>query len=838
MKRFMEVSKRVGVTCLAIVLFSGLCAASSKVPQSNEFTMAPLYGTETPTSIAVADFNGDGIPDVATGNNSVLNNDYAEISVLLGTGGGKFGRDSRVHCKGDSSQSVTALATADVNGDGKADIIATQSDGEHSYVCVLLGNGDGTFQNPLIQTVGSNQAHTFLVSLGVGDFNGDGKVDVAVADDTAGSVYILLGKGDGTFVLKATYILYEPGSIAVGDINHDEKLDLVIDTSGGFNVFLGAGDGTFTQLPTVLTPGFEFFGLAIADFNQDGNPDVAVTSSTTSVNYLSIYFGNGDGTFQSPVNYVMDLPSQFFVTAGDLNHDGVPDLVDITANGVEVLLNFDHGSFGPPVAYATDLGPTVAAIHDFNTDGHVDIAVANGGPNDLGSLSILLGNGDGTFLGATNYNAGNGTSGFAMAATGDFDLDGKGDVAVATQDGVSIFLTGKNGVLKNTGTYGSAASSVSVGDLNRDGKPDLVTLTGQSIGVMLGNGDGTFQEQVTYAANATSLALGDFNGDGKLDVVVTTPTSVTVYLGNGGGTLGKTVTSPAAGPGPITVADFNGDGKLDLAIVNSSEVGGFAVLLGNGDGTFGPPVTYFTSLSPNSIVAADLNSDGKLDLVIAGYSLSVYVALGNGDGTFQPPVAYSSGGWSQFVAVADFNGDGKLDVAAANPILYPRGDAFGGNVSVLLGNGDGTLQNATTYIAGTYPSWVGALDLNNDGAPDLVSVNNSLFHPPQSMTVFLNLGGTVLHLASSENPSSFGQPVTFTTTAQASVDKPNRPTPTGMVTFRDGKNVLGTVKLTKGKTQFSTSKLSVGTHSITAHYSGDSNFNPHTSDVLKQVVKK
>jgi hypothetical protein len=425
------------------------------------------------------------------------------------------------------------------------------------------------------------------------------------------------------------------------------------------------------------------------------------------------------------------------------------------------------------------------------------------------------------------------------AVLADFNRDGKPDIAVAAQDGVDVSLAGKNGLFQNPVSYGTSSSAIAVGFLKGDSIPDLISLTGNSIGVLLGNGDGTFQDQVTYAANADFFTLGDFNGDGKLDVAVLSPSGITVYLGNGDGTLGQTFTSGAGGSaGPMAAADFNGDNKLDLALFN--QTGGVMVLLGNGDGTFGLPMTYFTTISPTALVAADLNADGKIDLIMpAGfYNEALYVALGNGDGTFKSPVSYDSGGVAYTVAVADFNGDGKLDVVVANPDLYPRGDRFAGNLGVLLGNGDGTFKKVTTYFEGTWPGWVGALDLNSDGAPDLVSVNTIDFSPPRSLTVFLNLGGTLLDLKSSANPSLVGELVTFTTTVRTSVRGPNQPTPAGTVTFHEGKDVLGTVKLTKGKAQFTTSKLSIGTHSISAHYSGNNNFNPHTSAVLKQVVKK
>ena len=799
--------------------------------RTSQFPQAPQYSAAGAYSIAVSDFNGDGKADLVVGaNNTIMGDLFNAITVLLGNGDGTFKTPvlPTLYCTPqDVFALVQAVAAADVNNDGKSDIIATEDDGS---LCVFLGNGDGTFQAPLMLSVGNN-----LVALGVGDFNGDGKLDVAVADSaSAGVIDILLGNGDGTFVLRTSNTVFygapPPLPIAVGDLNHDGKADLAIGTGV---VLLGRGDGTFkkTYLPGV--PGTAS-SLVIADFNGDGNPDLAMANSSATTNDISILFGNGDGTFQNAINHALDLPPTF-VTAGDLNHDGEPDLAIVNLNGAEILLNSDHGSFGAPVTYAADKNPTTLVIADFNVDKNPDLAVTNGLLGE--SVTILLGNGDGTFLGPMKQTVSPVSSGMLPAAVGDFNQDGRADVAVATDNGVSVLLAGKNGILKSPVTYGTNASYVAVGDLNRDGKPDLITLTGNSIGIMLGKGNGQFHPQATYAANASSLALGDFNGDGNLDVAVTSASGITVYLGNGNGTLGQSFTSSANGAqGPMAVGDFNGDKKLDLAVLNGS----VTVLLGNGDGTFGAPVTYFTDLSFGSLVSADLNADGKPDLVLAAnYGAQLlYVALGNGDGTFQTPVSYPSGGLTNSLAVADFNGDGKLDVAAANPIPYGMGGIFGGNVAVFLGNGDGTLQVGGDYIAGTWPYWVGAADLNGDGAPDLVSLSNAEYTAPLSLTVFLNLSGTALSITSSQNPSPHGQLVTFTVTVRASVHELTRPVPTGSVSFHDEKTVLGKVTLKGGKAEFSTAKLSVGTHSITAQYSGNNHYNPHTSAVLKQVVKK
>jgi VCBS repeat protein len=219
-----------------------------------------------------------------------------------------------------------------------------------------------------------------------------------------------------------------------------------------------------------------------------------------------------------------------------------------------------------------------------------------------------------------------------------------------------------------------------------------------------------------------SVAVGDFNRDGKPDVVGTNRNSgsVSVLLGNGNGTFGpKQDFTTGDTPVSVAVADLNRDGKTDLAVANcgmqcaGTGAGGVSVLLGNGDGTFGTKTDFETGAGPYAVAAADLNRDGKPDLVSgnAGVS-SVSVLLGNGDGTFGAKTD-SATGQVTFVAVGDFNRDAKPDLAVAN------GDAL----SVLLGNGDGTLAPKTDYPVTEFPLSVAVGDLNGDGHPDLAAPN-------------------------------------------------------------------------------------------------------------------
>jgi len=261
-----------------------------------------------------------------------------------------------------------------------------------------------------------------------------------------------------------------------------------------------------------------------------------------------------------------------------------------------------------------------------------------------------------------------------------------------------------------------------------------------------------------------------------------------------------------------------------MAVVNGGD-NNVGVLLGNGDGTFKSQVTYATGMTPVALAEGDFNGDGIIDLITGDLkSNTATVFLGNGDGTFRFSVAYPVGMGPFTVQVGDFNGDGVLDVVSANQ--------NSSNVSVLIGNGDGTFQNAVNYAVGSGAEAVAVADLNADGAPDLAVGNSNI----ANVEILLNSGGTFVSTTSSVNPSLFGQGVTFTTTVAASISGSGQPT--GSVTFGDGGAILGTAPLISGKASLSTSKLAVATHSISANYSGDGNFNPHAAVPLIQTVNK
>jgi hypothetical protein len=379
------------------------------------------------------------------------------------------------------------------------------------------------------------------------------------------------------------------------------------------------------------------------------------------------------------------------------------------------------GTFHSEQSYA---GTAALVTADFNGDGHLDLALSDPGFDGNGTVSILLANRDATFPAARSYPTGAPTG---SVAVGDFNRDGRLDLAVATYDNSVTILWGDgDGSFQAALSYpvGNGPRSLAVGDFNGDGYLDLVVAnqgtepdyTDGSVSILLGDGYRTFDAASTYTVgfSLASVAVGDFNGDGHPDLAVggynkaTQRGTVSILLGNGDGTF-QTAQSYAVGiyESTVAVGDFNGDGYLDLAVANDQTV---ALYLGKGDGTFKATRSYAAGINPRSLAVGDFNGDGRLDLAVANdYAggSSVTVLLGNGDGSFQAPKSYPTWG-ATAVAVGDFNKDGHLDLAVAGP---------GPQVSIFLGNGDGAFQAAQGYLAGGGSLAVG--DFNGDGFPDL-----------------------------------------------------------------------------------------------------------------------
>ena len=441
--------------------------------------------------------------------------------------------------------------------------------------------------------------------------------------------------------------------------------------------------------------------------------------------------------------------------------------------------------------------PVYVVTADFNKDGKPDLAVINQCGSDAscltaGSVSILLGNGDGTFSAGTTLTTGlNAIS----AAVGDFNADGNPDLAVLLNDAsncddgstcpdVAIFLGNGNGTF-TTGTtlsvesFDATPTQLITGDFNGDGKLDLAIAAGSSVYVYLGNGDGTFSfgSFPEVAGTATSLVTGDFNADGILDLAVAVESSpwVDILLGDGDGTFTLASSQPLvtlSTPSSLTTGDFNADGKLDLAITDGS-TGILTVLLGNSDGTFtlksGQPVA-----SQDLVFAttADFNGDNKLDLALVGNGGLIFVDLGNGDGTFQASTGVGAGNGSDASAFGDFNADGRLDLAVANSsdntvsILEQTGGVSLSTLTLSFGNQiintTSSAQPVTLTNTGSAPLYFGPITVGAGFA----QTNNC----PSTGPALLLVAGAACTFQVTFTPTSLGA---FNSTLSLSLNLPS-----------------------------------------------------------------
>jgi hypothetical protein len=381
--------------------------------------------------------------------------------------------------------------------------------------------------------------------------------------------------------------------------------------------------------------------------------------------------------------------------------------------------------------------PSSLVLADVNLDGTLDAVVAN---SSSATVSVLLGQGNGTFAAATDYHTGSPFSddgkpeaGPSYATLGDLNADGAPDI-VAVNDyagTVSVLLGNGDGTFGKATDFptGKSPSPVSLGDLNGDGVLDLVTANpgAGTVSVLLGKGDGSFAGPTAYPCGGgpVTVALSDLDGDGALDLVTANPGAgtVSVLLGKSDGRFADHRDYPAGDrPGQIALGDLNGDGRLDL-VVENQPAGMVSVLLATGSGSLAAPASFTATAgsppiyqSPALLALADVNADRMLDLVVAWRDGGeVNVLLGQGDGRFAPPSGHFSPSQLRAAALGDLDGDGRLDIA----IVLRFGRA--GWVSTLLGNDDGTFVASPEYPAAEDPYALALGDLDGDGNLDVVT---------------------------------------------------------------------------------------------------------------------
>jgi len=545
----------------------------------------------------------------------------------------------------------------------------------------------------------------------VGDFNGDGKLDLATANVASETISVLLGNGNGTFQTHMDYSTAAVGgciSLAAGALSDNRRLDIVAACGSAVVVLISNGNGTFKAAKAYDVPALAY-QVALGDFNGDGKLDVAVTNDGT-YDMVSVLPGTGSGTLKAPV------------------------------------------------VFGTNYGPSGIASADFNGDGKLDIVTAdNGSPFGvtMATISVLLSNGKNIFAARTDYSVGSGslTGAYSGIEAADLTGNGKVDLIVPITDAfqpyeISILKNKGNGTFDAPVNYALpiGPNAVAAGDFNNDHKADIAVMNfggSGSISVLLNSGTGTFPTYTIYSINGYGygIAVGDFNKDGNLDIVATdlVNNTVSVLLGNGTGAFPTFATYPTGSfPYGVTVVDFNGDGWPDLAVADQR--GGTVSILLNkadGSGTFLPKVDYAAAGGggPMSIAVGSFRGNGIVDLAVATNSSygGIVVLLGNGDGTFQAAVPYDTLNNANAVTVGDFNNDGNLDMAVSTA---SAGSSFA-FVTIFPGNGDGAFGSGVTLTSGALPSGIVAADFNGDGGLDLATANGTAVDQG-SATVLLN----------------------------------------------------------------------------------------------------
>jgi hypothetical protein len=808
----------------------------------------PNYSTTEMQQALAVDLNNDGYTDLVA-----LDEFNNALLIYLNQKNGAFAAPVSIDLTSNYGF-VNCITLGDVNGDGKVDVVTlaaniTSRTTTDVTVQTYLGNGDGTFQSTATYTgtvtVPAQVNMPGNLGITLGDVNGDGKLDLAAdfleyTSQTTGAVVasVALGDGAGNFgalnvnnpvnvpfvAVGAPFVIVVSSGVQLVDLNQDSKLDLAVDGGGSFYVAIGNGSGNFAapvQTTGIPSPG-QIDEIVYGDFNGDGIPDMAVEEGL-----LGIWLGKGDGTF----NY-------------------------------------------PTAQYIVDSGPTQdLAVYDFNGDGKLDVAQLGG---DYKQLSFFSGNGDGTAHGAPalspTFDPVPSPTLNVLSAVGDLNGDGFSDVVMIDEanyanNEVEIATGLSDG--KGNFTYQSALSPSLLdnlsfiqpftADFNKDGKQDilLANIDG-TLAVALSAGNGTFQTPAlvalpTLGCPVSYTAAADVNGDGNLDLVIpyggdascgssgSAGSGYFVALGKGNGTFSTPTFTPFGTQlYSATLADMNGDGKLDLLLDDAPFLGGtFAVdlLSGNGDGTFTPGQAVVSDYLISQVTVADYNNDGKPDLVLfsegeqsdmdAYKTAGIMLLPGNGDGTFGAPNQLATGNYFLNGAVVDVNGDGIPDIEGAlYQVAGPPNTYYG--FSVLLGEGDGGFSapvNMLEYLLSETPL-PGYFTAGN--APSFVVAT------PAGPALYLGQGGISINLTASSSSVSQGQSVTFTATVAAAIS--GRPAPTGSVSFYDGTTLLGSAPISGSVATFTTSGLAVGSHSITAVYGGDGNFNFVTSSAVPVTV--
>ena len=735
----------------------------------------PLPANSDPVGVALGDFNSDGHLDIA-----VSQSGRTDVGILFGDGAGGFRTTTfNLNVSFGPTINQTAIAVADLDGDGHADIVVLDSD--RNQVDVLSGDGRGDFSLENYDT-GSSQftsGFTFPESLTIADMNGDGLPDIVVSSISSNLVSVLTQEnfaGSDFFISRAFRISggQDPYSVAVGDFN-----DLQFALENGQYLFAagqhnaitladpdaGSGDETLTisslhgsftvgSLPSVTidavgSHSIELTGT-LADLNRELNGlDYRGDTGYFGGDTITIVIDDDGSTGGAPLSATLRIPMNIqFVNSPPTGMDGSAAVAEAQSYSFAAA---DFG-FSDPVdsngfkAVKITTLPTAGGLVDAGipvTAGQF-IPVADINAQKLTYRASANSSGDASFTFQVEDDGGTNAGGIDLDPTPNtftmhvrrvdkaptIALLAPIEIGTANLDSENISVIGSDGAggLAATTVDGGTPFAIASGDFNGDGRPDYVTADyfNGTATVFLSDGAGGFNvETLNVPYGPDAIAVGDINGDGHADIAVASyfEGSVAVLLGDGAGGFTREPDISVAGyHAGLALADINGDHKLDL-VVPDSDGNTVQVLLGDGAGGFGKATTVGIGggSGPYSVAVGDVNGDGLPDIVTVNrLSDNVSVLLADGHGSFAPRLVSNLGGGSGAISVAlgDVNGDGNLDIVTA--------DQSSDEVSVLLGDGVGNFAPSVVSTgAGSEPHGVAVTDVNGDGIADIVTANQS-----------------------------------------------------------------------------------------------------------------
>jgi Bacterial Ig-like domain (group 3)/FG-GAP-like repeat len=758
-------------------------------------------------------------------------NPAGELSVLIANGTGPFAAPAITPIP-DFATDLPGIG--DVNEDGRNDVVV--SDWPTRTIGVLLGNGDGTF------VLGDSFASSDLVGpIALGTFNGDGHLDLAIGtpDTHSGENTITIYFGDGAGHFSGSVVTStewdEVQRLTTVDMNLDGKSDLIVGNWSGNRIFLGDGQGGFTKKSATADG-----DVIVHDFDHDGKPDVAVAAGGTHEWFIEVFRGNGDGTVGTSVRYPAGYSSESMDSA-DIDGDGNLDLLAAGTAGstVTVLRGKADGTFHAPELWLSGPSSWRIVVDDFDRDGKFDFLTGDYN-SEIWSLSFVRGNGDGTF---------------------------RTDRAFHTGSVVPVLWPG----LRSRGGV--------IADMNNDDKEDVVIIQEHpntfptDLGVLLNDGTGKLAFPILTDTGyqrwngLPPFAIGDLNNDGKRDAVVLnnlgyTPTAKT-FLGNGDGTFASAIPLQVSSYNQPILGHFNGDTNLDMLFTGSYSV---SLYPGQGNGTFGAGIP--SDVQGQDVLIGDLNGDGKLDFVSSAIR-AINVGLNDGNGHFTSlPVTSEE---ITTAALADFDGDHKLDLLLTTYVgvetrfgngngtfgppvpftirpvpNYPwRGPTttadFDGDgkvdiifeTSVYLSNGDGTFRTRARFRTNGVTA-ISIADMDRDGSPDVVVQKESA----DDVDVLLTNKApdpnrtSSISLSTDTTTAGYAQDVVFTATVTGGVIPLG-----GVVAFAADDHPVALIAIdAQGKATFTTA-FARGSHHVTATYTGDENYLPSTDSVSLSVTK-